>query len=473
MVLGSEQRPDPKTEARVSERTKFILDESQIPAQWYNVIPDLPAPPPPPLHPGTGQPVGPDDLAPLFPMELIGQEVTGDRYVDIPGEVIDVYKLWRPTPLFRARRLEKALNTPARIYYKYEGVSPAGSHTPNTAVPQAFYNSREGTKRLTTETGAGQWGSALAFACAQYGLDCEIWMVRASYDQKPHRRTLMETYGATVHPSPSRATNAGLKVLADDPDSTGSLGIAISEAVEAAGGSAETRYALGSVLNHVLMHQTVIGQEALAQFELAGEEAGPDLIVGCTGGGSNFAGLFFPFLREKLAGRMNPVIRAVEPTACPSFTRGVYAYDFGDTAGMTPLLKMHTLGHAFIPAPVHAGGLRYHGMSPLLSHMYELGLFEAVAKPQLECFAAAVTFARSEGILPAPEPSHALAAVVEEAKRCAETGEEKVILTALCGHGHFDMTAYERYLSGEMTDFDLPQDRIDAAIADLPVVPGA
>ena len=457
----------------MSERTKFILDESQIPAQWYNVIPDLPAPPPPPLHPGTGQPVGPDDLAPLFPMELIGQEVTGDRYVDIPGEVIDVYKLWRPTPLFRARRLEKALNTPARIYYKYEGVSPAGSHKPNTAVPQAFYNSREGTKRLTTETGAGQWGSALAFACAQYGLDCEIWMVRASYDQKPHRRTLMETYGATVHPSPSRATNAGLKVLADDPDSTGSLGIAISEAVEAAGGSAETRYALGSVLNHVLMHQTVIGQEALAQFELAGEDAGPDLIVGCTGGGSNFAGLFFPFLREKLAGRMNPVIRAVEPTACPSFTRGVYAYDFGDTAGMTPLLKMHTLGHAFIPAPVHAGGLRYHGMSPLLSHMYELGLFEAVAKPQLECFAAAVTFARSEGILPAPEPSHALAAVVEEAKRCAETGEEKVILTALCGHGHFDMTAYERYLSGEMIDYDLPQDRIDAAIADLPAVPGA
>ena len=457
----------------MSERTKFILDESQIPAQWYNVIPDLPAPPPPPLHPGTGQPVGPDDLAPLFPMELIGQEVTGDSYVAIPGEVIDVYKLWRPTPLFRARRLEKALNTPARIYYKYEGVSPAGSHKPNTAVPQAFYNSREGTKRLTTETGAGQWGSALAFACAQYGLDCEIWMVRASYDQKPHRRTLMQTYGATVHPSPSRATNAGLKVLADDPDSTGSLGIAISEAVEAAGGSAVTRYALGSVLNHVLLHQTVIGQEALAQFEMAGEEAGPDLIVGCTGGGSNFAGLFFPFLREKLAGRMNPVIRAVEPTACPSFTRGVYAYDFGDTAGMTPLLKMHTLGHAFIPAPVHAGGLRYHGMSPLLSHMYELGLFEAVAKPQRECFAAAVTFARSEGILPAPEPSHAIAAVVEEAKRCAETGEEKVILTALCGHGHFDMTAYERYLSGEMIDYDLPQDRIDAAIADLPAVPGA
>jgi tryptophan synthase beta chain len=406
-------------------------------------------------------------------MELIRQEVTADPYVDIPGEVIDVYKLWRPTPLLRARRLEKLLNTPARIYYKYEGVSPAGSHKPNTAVPQAYYNSVEGTKRLTTETGAGQWGSSLAFASAQYGLDCEVWMVRASYDQKPHRRTMMQTWGATVHPSPSRATQAGLKVLADDPDSPGSLGIAISEAVEAAAGSAETRYALGSVLNHVLMHQTVIGQEAVTQFAMAGEDAGPDLIVGCTGGGSNFAGLFFPFLREKLAGRMNPVIRAVEPTACPSFTRGIYAYDFGDTAGLTPLMKMHTLGHGFIPDPVHAGGLRYHGMSPLLSHMYELGLFEAVAKPQRECFAAAITFAKAEGIIPAPEPSHAIAAVVEEAKRCAQTGEPKVILTALCGHGHFDMVAYERYLSGEMTDFDLPQARIDAALGSLPAIPGA
>jgi tryptophan synthase beta chain len=453
----------------MTERTKFILDESQIPAQWYNVIPDLPTPPPPPLHPGTRQPVGPDDLAPLFPMELIRQEVTADSYVDIPGEVIDVYKLWRPTPLIRARRLEKLLNTPARIYYKYEGVSPAGSHKPNTAVPQAYYNSVEGTKRLTTETGAGQWGSALAFASAQYGLDCEIWMVRASYDQKPHRRTMMQTWGATVYPSPSRATQAGLSVLAADPDSPGSLGIAIAEAVEAAAGSAESRYALGSVLNHVLMHQTVIGQEAVAQFEMA-DESGPDLIVGCTGGGSNFAGLFFPFLREKLAGRMNPVIRAVEPSACPSFTRGIYAYDFGDTAGSTPLLKMHTLGHGFIPDPVHAGGLRYHGMSPLLSHMYELGFFEAVAKPQRECFAAALTFARAEGIIPAPEPSHAIAAVVEEAKKCAETGEEKVILAALCGHGHFDMAAYEQYLSGEMTDFELPQDRIDTALASLPAV---
>jgi tryptophan synthase beta chain len=459
----------------VDERTKIVLDEAEIPRQWYNVVADLPAPPPPPLHPGTGQPVGPEDLAPLFPMELIRQEVATERFIDVPAEVLDVYRLWRPTPLYRARRLERALNTPARIYYKYEGVSPAGSHKPNTAVPQAYYNAAEGTKRLTTETGAGQWGSALAFACAQYGLDCEIWMVRASYDQKPYRRTMMETWGATVHASPSRATTAGAKVLADAPESPGSLGIAISEAVEAAGGGAgqqgaETRYALGSVLNHVLLHQTVIGQEAVEQFAAAGE-AMPDLIVGCTGGGSNFAGLFFPFLREKLAGRANPVIRAVEPTAAPSFTRGRYAYDFGDTAGFTPLLKMHTLGHDFIPDPVHAGGLRYHGMSPLLSHMYELGLFEAVAKPQLECFGAAVTFARAEGIIPAPEPSHALAAVVEEAKRCAESGEPKVILTALCGHGHFDMGAYEKFLRGEMTDFELSQERIDDALTRLPQVP--
>ncbi|MGW4122018.1 TrpB-like pyridoxal phosphate-dependent enzyme [Nocardia sp. NPDC004711] len=453
----------------MDERTKITLDESEIPRRWYNVIPDLAAPPPPPLHPGTGQPVGPEDLAPLFPMELIRQEVSGDRYLDIPDEVVDVYRLWRPTPLFRARRLEQALGTPARIYYKYEGVSPAGSHKPNTAVPQAFYNAAEGTRRLTTETGAGQWGSALAFACAQYGIDCEVWMVRASYDQKPHRRTLMQTWGATVHASPSPITAAGAKILADHPDSPGSLGIAISEAVEVAAADPATRYALGSVLNHVLLHQTVIGEEALKQFAAAGERP-PDLIVGCTGGGSNFAGLFLPFLREKLAGRADPVIRAVEPAACPSFTRGIYAYDFGDTAGFTPLMKMHTLGHDFIPDPVHAGGLRYHGMSPLLSHMYELGLFEAVAKQQRECFAAAVTFAKAEGILPAPEPSHALAAVIEEAKRCTESGEEKVLLTALCGHGHFDMTAYERYLAGEIPDFELPQPRIDAALAGLPTV---
>ncbi|APB01199.1 TrpB-like pyridoxal phosphate-dependent enzyme [Nocardia seriolae] len=453
----------------MDERTKITLDESEIPRRWYNVIPDLPAPPPPPLHPGTREPVGPQDLAPLFPMELIRQEVSTESYIEIPDEVIDVYRLWRPTPLYRARRLERALGTPARIYYKCEGVSPAGSHKPNTAVPQAFYNFAEGTRRLTTETGAGQWGSALAFACAQYGIDCEVWMVRASYDQKPHRRTLMQTWGATVHASPSPVTAAGAKILADDPNSPGSLGIAIREAVEVAAADPDTRYALGSVLNHVLLHQTVIGEEALKQFAAAGERP-PDMIVGCTGGGSNFAGLFLPFLREKLSGRADPVIRAVEPAACPSFTRGIYAYDFGDTAGFTPLMKMHTLGHDFIPDPVHAGGLRYHGMSPLLSHMYELGLFEAVAKQQRECFAAAVTFARTEGILPAPEPSHALAAVIEEAKRCKESGEEKVLLTALCGHGHFDMTAYERYLAGEVPDFELPQPRIDAALASLPKV---
>jgi tryptophan synthase beta chain len=441
-----------------------------MPRQWYNVIPDLPSPPPPPLHPGTLQPIGPDDLAPLFPSELIGQEVTTESYVDIPDDVLDVYRLWRPTPLFRAHRLEKALGTPARIYYKYEGVSPSGSHKPNTAVPQAYYNSVEGTRRLTTETGAGQWGSALAFACAQYGIDCEVWMVRASYDQKPYRRSMMRTFGATVHASPSTITASGKKILADDPESPGSLGIAISEAVEAAAADPDTRYALGSVLNHVLMHQTIIGEEARRQFQHAGEQI-PDLIVGCTGGGSNFAGLFLPFLRDKLSSRHGgPVIRAVEPSACPSFTRGKYAYDFGDTAGLTPLLKMHTLGHGFIPDPVHAGGLRYHGMSPLLSHAYELGLFEAVAKPQRECFAAAITFARAEGIIPAPEPSHALAAVIEEALRCKETGERKVILTALCGHGHFDMAAYERYLTGEMPDYDIPEERIEASLAALPTV---
>jgi tryptophan synthase beta chain len=452
----------------VSEPTKILLDESRIPRNWYNILADLPTPPPPPLHPGTLQPVGPDDLAPLFPMELIGQEVSTERFIAIPEEVIDVYRLWRPTPLIRARRLERALGTPARIYYKYEGVSPAGSHKPNTAVPQAYYNAKEGVRRLTTETGAGQWGSALSFACAQYGLDCEVWMVRASYDQKPYRRSIMRVWGATVHASPSPVTTAGNKVLAEDPDSPGSLGIAISEAVEVAAQHEDTRYALGSVLNHVLLHQTVIGEEALEQLASVGET--PDLIVGCTGGGSNFGGLAFPFLREKLAGRMNPEIRAVEPAACPSFTKGVYAYDFGDTAGFTPLLKMHTLGHEFVPDPIHAGGLRYHGMSPLLSHMYELGMFQAVSRTQTECFEAGVRFARAEGIVPAPEPTHALAETISEALRCKETGEEKVIVTALCGHGHFDLAAYDRYLGGEMEDFALPQERIDAALAHLPEV---
>jgi tryptophan synthase beta chain len=454
----------------MADKTKYLLDESELPTQWYNVIPDLPAPPPPPLHPGTGQPVGPDDLAPLFPRALILQEVTGDRFVDIPGEVLDVYRLWRPSPLFRARRLERALDTPARIYYKYEGVSPVGSHKPNTAVPQAFYNAAEGVTKLTTETGAGQWGSALAFASAVFGLECEVWQVRASYDQKPYRRLMMETYGATVHPSPSDLTRSGRAILADHPDSTGSLGIAISEAVEMAAADPNTRYALGSVLNHVLLHQTVIGEEAIKQLAMADDV--PDVIVGCTGGGSNFGGLAFPFLREKLAGRMSPVIRAVEPAACPSLTRGVYAYDFGDTAGLTPLLKMHTLGHNFIPDPIHAGGLRYHGMSPLLSHIYELGLIEAIAVPQNECFAAGVRFARAEGIIPAPEPTHALAAAVQEALACKESGEEKVILTALCGHAHLDLPAYGKYLAGEIVDHELPQDEVDRALAELPVPAG-
>lgn len=450
----------------MAERTKYILDEADMPTRWYNVIPDLPEPPPPPLHPGTRGPVGPDDLAPLFPQALIAQEVTTDRYIDIPEEVQDVYRLWRPSPLYRARRLEKALGTPARIYYKYEGVSPVGSHKPNTAVPQAFYNAAEGVTRLTTETGAGQWGSALAFACATFGLECEVWQVRASYDQKPYRKLMMETFGATVHPSPSTLTASGRAILAADPGSPGSLGIAISEAVEQAAQAENTRYALGSVLNHVLLHQTIIGEEALKQFELAGDT--PDVLVGCTGGGSNFGGLAFPFLREKLAGRMDPVIRAVEPAACPSLTRGKYAYDFGDTAGLTPLLKMHTLGHDFIPDPIHAGGLRYHGMSPLISHIYELGLIDAIAIGQEDCFAAGVRFARTEGIIPAPEPTHALAACIQEALRCKETGEEKVILTALCGHAHLDLPAYGAYLAGDISDNALPDSVLEKSLAGLP-----
>ncbi|MDQ1614252.1 MAG: tryptophan synthase beta chain [Actinomycetota bacterium] len=452
----------------MADQHKILLDESELPTRWYNIIPDLPSPPPPPLHPGTLQPVGPDDLAPLFPMDLIMQEVTQDSYVDIPDEVLDVYRLWRPSPLFRAHRLEKALGTPARIYYKYEGGSPAGSHKPNTAVPQAFYNKKSGVTKITTETGAGQWGTALAFACAVYGLDCEVWQVGASYDGKPYRRSVMEVFGATVHRSPSDLTESGRKILADDDHHPGSLGIAISEAVEAAAGSETSHYALGSVLNHVLLHQTVIGEEALLQFAKVGDA--PDLIVGCTGGGSNFAGLSFPFLREKLAGRIDPVIRAVEPASCPSLTRGTYAYDFADTAGLTPLLKMHTLGHDFIPDPIHAGGLRYHGMSPLISHIYELGLMEAISVPQLECFDAAITFARAEGIVPAPEPTHAIAACIREALACKESGEEKVILTALCGHGHFDMAAYDAYLGGTMVDEDVPDSRFAEPLTRLPQV---
>jgi tryptophan synthase beta chain len=438
-----------------------------MPTQWYNIVPDLPSPPPPALHPGTLQPAGPEDFAPLFPMAIIMQEVSQDRYVDIPGAVLDVYRLWRPTPLFRAHRLEKALDTPARIYYKYEGVSPAGSHKTNTAVPQAYYNAMEGITKLTTETGAGQWGTALAFATAQFGLECEVWQVAASYRQKPYRRTMMEIYGATVHPSPSNLTEYGRSLLAQDPNHPGSLGIAISEAVAMAVVDPKTRYSLGSVLNHVLMHQTIIGEEALLQLAKVGETS--DVLVGCTGGGSNFGGLSFPFLREKMAGRMNPTIRCVEPAACPTLTQGEYRYDFGDSAGMTPLMKMHTLGHGFIPDAIHAGGLRYHGMAPLVSHLYELGLIEAISIPQLECFAAALNFARHEGIVPAPEPSHAIAAAIREALACKETGEEKVILTALCGHGHLDLAAYESYLTGAMVDLELSQSDIAAAMADVPV----
>ncbi len=447
---------------------KVLLDESEQPTQWYNIIPDLPAPPPPPLHPGTLEPAGPEDLAPLFPMALIEQEMSTESYIDIPGGVLDVLRLWRPSPLFRARRLEQLLDTPAKIFYKYEGVSPAGSHKPNTAVPQAYYNHQEGVTKLTTETGAGQWGSALAFATAQYGIECEVWQVAASYRQKPYRKTMMEVWGATVHPSPSDVTDFGRELLAGDADHPGSLGIAITEAVSAAVGDPNVRYALGSVLNHVLLHQTIIGEEALLQLAKIGET--PDLLVGCTGGGSNFGGLSFPFLREKLAGRMNPTIRCVEPAACPTLTQGEYRYDFGDTGHMTPLLKMHTLGHTFIPEPIHAGGLRYHGMSPLVSHIKELGLVEAIAIPQTECFTAALQFARTEGIIPAPEPTHAIAAAIREALACKESGEEKVILTALCGHGHLDLGSYESFLNGELVDLELDQAKITAAMETVPVI---
>jgi tryptophan synthase beta chain len=448
---------------------KFVLTEDEMPTTWYNLVADLPEPPPPPLHPGTHEPIGPEALEPLFPMDLILQEVTAERFVEIPGEVLDVYRQWRPTPLIRAHRFEESLGTPARIYYKYEGVSPAGSHKVNTSVPQAYYNARAGVRKLTTETGAGQWGTALSFACALFGLECEVWQVGASYDQKPYRRMMIEAFGGTVHRSPSTLTQAGKHYLEADPNHPGSLGIAISEAVEVAAGDPTVKYALGSVLNHVILHQTIIGEETLLQLAKAGEDS-VDLVVGCTGGGSNFAGLAFPFIREKLAGRMSPVIRAVEPASCPSLTRGVYAYDFGDASGMTPLMKMHTLGHNFVPDPIHAGGLRYHGMSPLLSHTYELGLLEAEAVPQTECFDAAVRFARTEGIVAAPESSHAIAAAVREAVRAKETGEEPVVVIALSGHGHFDLAAYDAYLGGRMVDEDTPDSRFAPALAELPTI---
>ncbi len=448
--------------------TKFLLPESKIPEQWYNIIPDLPRPPAPVLHPGTKQPVGPDDLAPLFPMALIAQEVSTDRFVPIPEEVRDVYRLWRPTPLFRAVRLERALGAPAHIYYKYEGVSPAGSHKPNTAVAQAYYNKQEGVKRITTETGAGQWGSALAMACNFFSIELKVYMVKVSYHQKPYRRSMMEVWGANVVPSPSPDTNAGRAILGEDPDSPGSLGIAISEAVEDAATREDTKYSLGSVLNHVLMHQTVIGEEALAQMELAGEY--PDVVIGCVGGGSNYAGIAFPFMRDRLAGKTKTRFVAVEPAACPSLTKGEYRYDFGDTAAMTPLVKMHTLGHTFVPAGIHAGGLRYHGMAPLICELYDQGFIEARAYHQNPVFEAAVRFARTEGIIPAPESAHAVRAAIDEALAAKEAGEKRVILFNLSGHGHFDLAAYDQYLSGKLEDYEYPEEKVREAMKAVPVI---
>jgi tryptophan synthase beta chain len=448
---------------------RILLGENDIPTRWYNIAPDLPSAPPPPLHPGTREPVGPDDLAPLFPTEIIRQEVSQDREVPIPDEVRALYSMWRPTPLVRALGLEQALGTRSRIFYKYEGVSPAGSHKPNTAIPQAWYAREEGVRRLATETGAGQWGSALSFAGALLGLEIKVYMVRTSYDSKPYRRSLIELWGGQVVASPSAETNSGRAILAADPESTGSLGIAISEAVEDAATRDDTKYSLGSVLNHVLMHQTVIGQEAQQQMALAG--AYPDVVIGCVGGGSNFAGIAFPFLADKIAGRDIKVI-AAEPASCPTLTRGHYGYDFGDTAELTPLLPMHSLGHAFKPAPIHAGGLRYHGMAPLISHLVQLGLVEPRAYTQNECFAEAVRFARCEGIVPAPEPSHALRAVAQEAARADEEGVERTILFNLCGHGHFDLSAYDDFLAGRLVDHELPQAELDEAAAVLAGMPG-
>jgi tryptophan synthase beta chain len=452
----------------MDEAVKFVLGEQEIPTHWVNLMADLPGeePPPPPLHPGTKEPAGPADLAPLFPMNLIMQEVSAEPEIEIPDQVRDAYKLWRPTPLYRARRLERALDTPAHIYYKYEGVSPAGSHKPNTAVAQAYENAAAGIKKLTTETGAGQWGSALSFACQLFGLECEVWMVGSSYDQKPYRRSMMETWGATVHRSPSEVTEAG-RSQREHP--TGSLGIAISEAVEVAAQDPDVNYSLGSVLNHVLLHQTVIGQEALAQMAQAGEE--PDVVVACVGGGSNFGGLTFPFLRRVLRDGARTRFVAAEPAACPTLTRGVYAYDFGDTVGLTPLMPMYTLGHGFVPPPVHAGGLRYHGDSPLLCGLVKAGLVEARAYRQNETFDAAVRFARSEGIIPAPEPAHAIRAVVEEAEAAREAGEARVILFGLCGHGNFDLSAYDAYLGGKLKDPEFSEADLEAALSSLPEAP--
>lgn len=452
----------------MSEQLKYVLDESHLPDHWYNIMADLPTPPPAVLHPGTGKPCGPDDLRPLFPDALIAQEMCADREIAIPGEVREILRLWRPAPLFRARRLERILDTPARIYYKYEGVSPAGSHKPNTAIAQAYYNKAAGVKHLATETGAGQWGSSLAMACNFFGLDCKVFMVKVSYHQKPYRRALMETYGAKVSASPSNETAAGRAILAEDPECGGSLGIAISEAVEVAAQRDDTKYALGSVLNHVLLHQTIIGLECFKQMEMADDE--PDIVIGCAGGGSNFAGISFPYLGRKLRGGSCPRIIAVEPDACPTLTRGRYAYDFGDTAKLTPLIKMFTLGSTFVPPGIHAGGLRYHGMAPLVSHVMDLGLIEATAVPQLEIFESGVFFARSEGIVPAPEAAHAVAIALREARRCKEEGKSQAILFNLSGHGHFDMQSYTDFFAGKLRNYAYPEHEIAMALSGLPSI---
>jgi len=455
----------------MTNTTRYELPASQIPKFWYNIVADLPVPPEPVLHPGTGEPIGPEALAPLFPMAVIMQEVSAEREIEIPEPVRDVYQQWRPSPLYRARRLEQVLDTPAKIYYKYEGGSPAGSHKPNTAIPQAFYSKAEGVKHLATETGAGQWGSALSLAGAYFGLDVEVFMVKVSYQQKPYRRAFMETFGARCHASPSELTEVGRRVLAEHPDSTGSLGIAISEAVEMAAQREDTKYALGSVLNHVLLHQTVIGQEAMQQMEMAGDS--PDIIIACTGGGSNFAGLAFPFLGQQLRGGKQYKFIAAEPASCPSLTQGRYTYDFGDTGHMTPLVKMHTLGSTFVPPGIHAGGLRYHGMAPLVSKVVDLGLVEARAFHQLGCFEAGIQFARAEGIIPAPESTHAIRAAIDEALRCKDEGRQQTILFNLSGHGNFDMQAYTDYLANDLVDHVFDRNQEEAALAELPQVGAA
>ena len=452
------------------ERTKFVLDEKDMPTSWYNILPDLPEPLPAVLHPGRGDAVTPDDLAPLFPMGLIMQEFSPESWIDIPEEVLSVYKTWRPTTLHRAHRLEKALDTPAKIFFKYEGTSPAGSHKPNTAIAQAYYNKMEGTKRIATETGAGQWGSSLALACTYFGIELKVYMVKVSYNHKPYRRIMMETWGAKVVPSPSPDTKTGRDMLAQDPDCPGSLGLAISEAVEDAVSREDTKYSLGSVLNHVILHQTINGLETKKLME---EQVGlyPDIIVGCVGGGSNFGGMVLPFVKDKIDGNHKDTqIIAVEPASCPTITKGTYAYDFGDVAGMTPLLKMFTLGHTFMPPPVHAGGLRYHGMSPIVCHLHKLGLIEARATNQLDTFKAGVTFARTEGIISAPEANHAIKVTIDEALKCRESGESKTILLAHSGHGHFDMAAYDAYLAGKLRDYDYPAEKVKEALASLPKV---